>query len=102
MTVWFTYLIRTRKDLERKAKMQTTSEQVKAQIKFDGRRLWVSDNGDVTCDGHAGAYLRSAIEANPVAVSHRTPLGTWDAYSMHLLGALPCSTCVDWMKLEIK
>lgn len=81
---------------------KTTSEQVKAQIKFDGRRLWVSDNGDVTCDGHAGAYLRSAIEANPVSISHRTPLGTWDAYSMHLLGALPCSTCVDWMTLEIK
>jgi hypothetical protein len=82
--------------------MATTSEQVKAQIKFDGRRLWVSDNGDVTCDGHAGAYLRSAIEANPVAISHRTPLGTWDAYSMHLLGALPCSTCVDWTGLVIE
>ena len=82
--------------------MTTTSEQVKAQIKFDGRRLWVSDDGSVTCDGHAGAYLRYAIEANPVAISHRTPLGTWDAFSMNLLGALPCETCVDWSTLEIK
>jgi hypothetical protein len=82
--------------------MTTTSQQVKAQVKFDNSRLWVSDNGDVTCDGHAGAYLRSEIHANPKAISHRTPLGTWDAYSMHLLGALPCSVCIDWMTLEIK
>ena len=81
---------------------KTTSEQVKAQIKFDGRRLWVSDDGSVICDGHAGVYLRSAIEANPVAISHRTPLGTWDAFSMDLLGALPCEVCVDWSTLEIK
>ncbi|CAB4178020.1 hypothetical protein UFOVP1462_24 [uncultured Caudovirales phage] len=82
--------------------MPTTSEQVKAQIEFDGRRLWVSDNGDVTCEEHAGMYLHCAIEAKPKAKSHRTPLGTWDAFSMRDLGALPCSVCVDWMTLEIK
>jgi hypothetical protein len=82
--------------------MTTTSQKVKAQIKHDNSRLWVSDNGDVTCDGHAGAYLRSEIKANPKAISHHTPLGAWDAYSMNLLGALPCSVCVDWMTLEFK
>lgn len=82
--------------------MTTTSEQVKAQIQYTNARLWVSDNGDVTCDDHAGAYLRSAIKAKPKAINHDTPLGTWDQYSMHLLGALPCSVCVDWMTLEIK
>ena len=82
--------------------MATTSQQVKAQIQYKNARLWVSDNGDVTCDGHAGTYLRSEIQADPKAISHRTPLGSWDAYSMQLLGALPCSVCVDWMTLEIK
>jgi hypothetical protein len=80
----------------------TTSEQVKAQIKFDDRRLWVSDNGDVTCDEHAGAYLKSAVTQKPKAISHRTPLGTWDAFTINLLGGLPCSVCVDWTKLELK
>ncbi len=29
------------------------------------QKLWVSDNGDVTCEAHAGMYLRCAIEAKP-------------------------------------
>jgi hypothetical protein len=81
--------------------MATTSEQVQAQIKPDGKRLWVSDGGDVLCDEHAGAYLRSSIQAKPKAKSHRTPLGTWDMYYAHLLGGIPCMSCVDWKTLEI-
>jgi hypothetical protein len=61
-------------------------------------RLWVSDNGDVTCDEHAGMYLICAMKAKPQAIKHRTPLGTWCAYYTHLLGGenLVCETCVPW------
>jgi len=81
--------------------MATTSQLVQSQIKVDSSILWVSDNGDVTCAEHAGMYLRSSIEAKPKAQSHRTPLGTWDAYASNLLGGLPCSTCIDWMTLDL-
>lgn len=82
-------------------KMATTSEKVKAQIQVTNERLWVSDNGSVTCDNHAGVYLASEIKAKPKAKSHRTPLGTWDAYALNLLGGLPCETCVDWSSLDL-
>ena len=36
------------------------------------QKLWISDNGDVTCEEHAGAYLRCAIEAKPKAKQHKT------------------------------
>lgn len=39
-------------------------------------RLWANDNGAIVCEEHAGAYLRSAIEARPKARTHKTPLGT--------------------------
>lgn len=62
------------------------------------QRLWVSDNGDVTCDDHAGMYLRCAIEAKPNAKKHRTPLDSWSLYFTNLLGGenLVCETCVPW------
>jgi hypothetical protein len=56
--------------------------------------LWVSDNGDVICAEHAGNYLRSAIKADPKALSHSTPLDNWSLYYEHLLGGLPCEICV--------
>jgi len=61
-------------------------------------RLWVSDNGDVTCENHAGMYLKCAIEAKPKAVKHNTPLDRWALYFTHLLGGenLVCETCVPW------
>jgi len=34
----------------------TTSQQVQAQLPKSNERLWVSDNGDVLCDNHAGTY----------------------------------------------
>jgi hypothetical protein len=60
--------------------------------------LWISDNGDVTCEPHSGAYLRCAIEAKPKAIKHKTPLGDWCLYFTHLLGGenLVCETCVPW------
>ena len=81
--------------------MTTTSQLVQSQIKVDSSILWVSDNGDVCCANHAGIYLYHAIQAKPRAKSHRTPLGTWDAYASNLLGGLPCSSCVDWMTLDL-
>ena len=80
----------------------TTSEMVQAQITPSNERLWVSEDGDVTCQNHAGAYLSSAIKAKPKAITHRTPLDTWDAYASNLLGGLPCSTCVDYMTLDLQ
>ncbi len=40
--------------------------------------LWLNDNGAISCEDHAGQYLRSAINQRPRAKTHRTPLGTWD------------------------
>ena len=61
-------------------------------------RLWVSDNGDVICEEHAGTYLRCSIEAKPKAVQHITPLDNWALYFTHLLGGanLVCETCTPW------
>lgn len=60
--------------------------------------LWVSDNGDVVCEEHAGMYLRSAIQAKPKATKHDTPLNNWSLYFTNLLGGenLVCETCVPW------
>jgi hypothetical protein len=62
------------------------------------QKLWISDNGDVTCEEHAGMYLRCAIEAKPKAKQHKTPLDNWALYFTHLLGGenLVCETCVPW------
>jgi hypothetical protein len=61
-------------------------------------RLWVSDNGDVVCENHAGTYLKSAIKANPNEFEHSTPLDNWSAYYAHLSsgGHLVCEVCVPW------
>lgn len=64
------------------------------------QRLWVSDNGDVTCDQHSGHYMTCAIEAKPKSKMHRTPIGTFIAYTIEEIG-LPCSGCVDWSTLEL-
>ena len=62
------------------------------------QKLWISDNGDVTCEPHSGAYLRCAIEAKPKATKHKTPPDNWSLYYTHLLGGenLVCETCVPW------
>lgn len=64
------------------------------------QKLWVSDNGDVTCVNHAGVYLSSAIKNYPKAKSYRTPIGTFTAHTIEEIG-LPCSSCVDWMTLDL-
>lgn len=57
------------------------------------QRLWVSDNGDVVCEEHAGMYLRSSIKAKPKAIKHRTPLDNWSLYGGE---NLVCETCIPW------
>ena len=61
-------------------------------------RLWISDNGDVLCEDHAGTYLKVAIEANPKAIQHSTPLDNWSLYFTHLIGGvdLVCEVCTPW------
>jgi len=58
-------------------------------------RLWVSDEGEVTCEKHGGMYLMSAIQAKPKAIKHKTPLDNWSLYFTHLLGGenLKCESC---------
>ena len=80
----------------------TTSQQVQAQLSKSNERLWVSDNGDVLCDNHAGTYLRASIQAKPKAKMHHTPLDTWTAYSLNRPGGLPCEVCVDWSSLVLE
>jgi hypothetical protein len=66
--------------------------------KIGTQRLWVSDDGDVLCEDHAGTYLRLAIRSNPEAIQHETPLDNWCAYYTNLLGGgnLVCEVCVPW------
>lgn len=82
--------------------MATTSKQVQAQLPKSDERLWVSDNGDVVCDKHAGAYLSASIASKPKAKTHITPLDKWSAYSLNRLGGLPCEVCVDWSSFVIE
>jgi hypothetical protein len=72
--------------------------QLQDKGKVMSNRLWVNNDGTVTCDNHAGSYLTSAFEAKPNAIQHRTPLGTWCAYYTNLIGGenLVCETCVPW------
>lgn len=79
----------------------SVATEAKAKRIEENKRLWVSDNGDVVCDEHAGHYLQAAIKAKPKAWSHRTPLDNWTMYYERLLGGLPCETCVDWSTLEL-
>jgi hypothetical protein len=59
-------------------------------------RLWVGTNGSVTCDEHAGVYLKSAIQNNPTERNHITPLDWWVIYSE---ASFPCETCTPWMEM---
>jgi len=56
-------------------------------------RLWVGTGGSVTCDEHAGSYLKSAIQNEPMAIMHTTPLDWWVVYSE---ASFPCETCTPW------
>lgn len=63
--------------------------------------LYVNDNGEISCIGHGGSYLRSAYDAAPERNAYRTPLGTWEridtAYIVEwtdMMGSAPkCETC---------
>lgn len=41
------------------------------------RTYWESQNGEVSCERHAGAYVAAAIEATPNAQRIETPLGVY-------------------------
>lgn len=53
-------------------------------------RLWVGTAGEVTCEDHAGSYLRAEIANNPNARHHITPLDWWIIYTS---GGHVCETC---------
>ena len=38
---------------------------------------FANDNGQITCEEHAGRYLSQALEVDRTASQHWTPLGTW-------------------------
>ena len=59
-------------------------------------RLWLGTRGDVTCEDHAGTYLKASIEADPEATHHITPLDWWIVY---VTKGMPCETCTPWMSL---
>ena len=56
-------------------------------------RLWIHDNGSVTCKEHAGTYLKASIIANPNKREIWTPLGTWE---LTFDDSFPCETCVPF------
>jgi hypothetical protein len=61
-------------------------------------KFWVSDNGDVICDNHAGTYLKSAIKAFPNNLEHSTPLDNRAMYNKLFLGGekLMCEVCAPF------
>jgi len=62
------------------------------------QRLWLGTGGDVTCDEHAGVYLKAEIANNPSATMHTTPLDWWIIYST---GSFPCETCHPWRNIKV-
>ena len=57
-------------------------------------RFWISTNGEVTCEKHAGMYLISAINAKPQFIAHQTPLGDWVLYcNAPWRRKLECESC---------
>jgi hypothetical protein len=63
--------------------------------------LWWDYNGRIVCVKHGGNYLSCAVEANPTATTHSTPLTTWElltdddrSYFDREVGvAASCETC---------
>ena len=64
----------------------------------EDNRLWLGTGGSVTCYTHAGAYLTAAIDNNPQAAHHVTPLDWWVEYSLR---ELPCETCTPWHTITL-
>jgi hypothetical protein len=56
--------------------------------------LWISNRGVVSCPQHGGEYLREAVESDPRADYHLTPLDTWMRLKpAHGLGDQGCDEC---------
>lgn len=89
------------KNLKTPAQIAATETELHNQRVAAGvvNRLWVSLNGHVTCDEHAGLYLKSDIAKKPRAMKHETLMDSWtaeivrfdsrDAYNEDLY----CDTC---------
>lgn len=63
-------------------------------------RLWITNNGLVSCGQHGGRYLAAAVKADPTAEVHSTPLDHWEAITraeIHAEG-LTCETCSNAAK----
>ena len=41
------------------------------------KNIWVSEEGEVICQNHAGNYLTVAINMHPNRQTHITPLTIW-------------------------
>jgi hypothetical protein len=57
--------------------------------------IYLNDNGRCTCPDHAGEYLRKSIEEKPDAQYHKTPLGTWERFSVEDIRSygIDCDEC---------
>jgi hypothetical protein len=53
-------------------------------------KLWIGTAGEITCENHAGSYLRAEIANDPNATQHITPLDWWIVYTS---GGYDCETC---------
>lgn len=52
---------------------------------------WLDANGRILCERHAGYYLATAIQADPKATWHWTPLGDWARWDIATTGL--CESC---------
>ena len=73
------------------------------------KKIYIHDDGSLTCPQHAGANLSASLEAHPRKKIHWTPMGTWEladpAYAEFFKSQtgvdFDCETCSDsWAMAE--
>ena len=57
---------------------------------MNSNKLWIGTAGEITCENHAGTYLKTAIANDPTARQHITPL---DWYIIYTSGSYNCESC---------
>lgn len=56
-------------------------------------RFWIATSGESVCTDCGGGYLRSAVQADPNAFHHITPLHDWLEFTKDDVNDLRCEHC---------
>lgn len=66
-------------------------------------KLYINDNGEISCAKHGGFDLAASVEAQPTARTYWTPRGTWQvatsadrfAFEAIIKAPMTCETCAE-------